>query len=136
MTDNINKDYYAPRYISQTNNSFVNSWFNDGKENNSLKEVVFNINKIVLLGNPGIGKSKELEKLFIDLWEEKDKNGLIPFSISLKNFRKSNKFEDLIIYPDWRSLSNIIFILDGLDEIAEIQDFISAFEIFISKNNL
>jgi hypothetical protein len=136
MKEKINKDYYERRYISQTNNSFANGWFNDGKENNILKEVIFNVKKIVLLGNPGIGKSKELERLFNDLWEEKDKNGLIPFSISLKNFRKSNKFEDLIIYPEWRSLSSIIFILDGLDEIAEIQDFISAFEIFISQNNL
>lgn len=136
MKKEINEDYYEPRYISQTNNSFANGWFNDGKENNILKEVVFNVNKIVLLGNPGIGKSKELERLFIDLWEEKDKNGLTPFSISLKNFRRSNKFEDLIIYPDWKSFSSIIFILDGLDEIAEIQDFISAFELFIAQNNL
>lgn len=136
MKETINENYYEPRYISQTNNSFANGWFNDGKENNILKEVIFNINKIVLLGNPGIGKSKELERLFIDLWEEKDKNGLIPFSINLKNFRNSNKFEDLIIYPDWKTLSSIIFILDGLDEIAEIQDFISAFETFISQNNL
>nr|WP_314898287.1 NACHT domain-containing protein [uncultured Flavobacterium sp.] len=136
MKEKVKKDYYEPRYISQTNNSFANSWFNEGKVNNILKEVIFDKDKIVLLGNPGIGKSKELERLFTDLWEEKDKNGLIPFSISLKNFRKSNKFEDLIVYAEWKSLSSIIFILDGLDEIAEIQDFISAFEVFISQNKL
>ncbi|MFN4149505.1 MAG: NACHT domain-containing protein [Candidatus Sericytochromatia bacterium] len=136
MKEYINVDYYEPRYISQTNNSLANSWFNGSKKSNILKEVIFDKDKIVLLGNPGIGKSKELERLFADLWKEKDKNGLIPFSISLKNFRKSNKFEDLIIYPEWKSLSSIIFILDGLDEIAEIQDFISAFEVFISQNKL
>lgn len=136
MKENIIKDYYEPRYISQTNNSFANSWFNESKENNILKKVIFDKDKIVLLGNPGLGKSTELEMLFSDLWEEKDENGLIPFLINLKNFRKTNRFDDLIPYLEWKSLSSVIFILDGLDEIADIQDFISALEVFISQNKL
>ena len=127
------KNYYEPRFVSQSLGNTTN-WFYDNNNKKTLLDIVFEYNKIVLLGSPGIGKTKELEILFEKLWEEKDTTGRVPFSINLKNFRKINKFEDLIVYPDWKTLSSIIFILDGLDEIAEIQDFISAFELFISQN--
>lgn len=127
-------NYYEKRYISKTNKNSVEIFFDAKNNSKTLKEYIFEFDKIILLGNPGIGKTKELEKLFDDLWVEKEENGLIPFLINLKNFRKANKFEDLISYKDWIRLPNIIFILDGLDEIAEITDFLSAFEIFISQN--
>lgn len=127
------ENYYEPRYVSQSLSNTTN-WFYDNTDKRTLLDAVFEYDKIVLLGNPGIGKTKELNILFEKLWEEKEMTGRIPFSVNLKNFRKINKFEDLIIYPDWKTLSSIIFILDGLDEISEIQDFISAFELFISQN--
>lgn len=128
-----NTNYYEPRNVNQSQGHTTN-WFGQEKNDKTLFDVIFEYNKIVLLGNPGIGKTMELEILFEKLWNEKDVRGIIPFSINLKNFRKINKFEDLIIFSNWKSLPRIIFILDGLDEIAEIQDFISAFEIFISQN--
>ena len=130
------ENYYEPRYISQSNNNSVNFFFGEKNNRKTLYESIFEFDKIVLLGNPGIGKTKELDNIFEVLWLEQETTGLIPFSINLKNFRPINEFEDLIKYEDWKSLPNIIFILDGLDEISEIQDFISAFEIFVSKNNL
>jgi len=129
-----NNNYYEPRFISKTNNNSLDLFFEEKNNVKTLKEYIFEYDKIVLLGNPGIGKTKELESLFDTLWDEKETTSLMPFSINLKNFRPINEFEDLISYKDWKNLSSIIFILDGLDEISEIQDFISAFEIFISKN--
>ena len=132
----IQKEYYEPRYVSRSNHNSMEFSFGGKKEKKTLYDLIIKFDKIVLLGNPGIGKTKELENLFEVLWREHETTGLIPFSINLKNFRLINIFEDLISYKEWKNLPRIIFILDGLDEISEIQDFISAFEIFVSKNNL
>ncbi|MCL9803887.1 hypothetical protein NAT51_00010 [Flavobacterium amniphilum] len=129
----INQNYYEPRYIRKADkNSFV--FWDENNDLKMLKDYVFEYDKIILLGNPGIGKSKELNNLFNVLWSEIDETSLIPFLINLKNFRSINKFEDLLVYRDWENLSQIVFILDGLDEISEIEDFLSAFEIFINKH--
>ena len=125
-------NYYEQRYVVQNLNEF-NFWFGDTIKQ-TLSELVFKNDKIVLLGNPGLGKTKELDVLFETLWDAQEVNGLIPFLINLKNFRTTNKFEDLIPYKEWEELEQIIFILDGLDEVAVIQDFLSAFELFISQN--
>ncbi|MBF4518950.1 hypothetical protein IRZ71_21550 [Flavobacterium sp. ANB] len=128
-----NTNYYEPRYVNKSQGHTTN-WFGEAKDDKTLFDAVFTESKIVLLGNPGVGKTKELEMLFQNLWKSKETTGLIPFSINLKNFRKINKFEDLITYKNWKALPKTIFILDGLDEIAEIHDFVSAFELFVSQN--
>ena len=128
--EDINLEKYFPRYLisekSDTNFSF--------EENQKLKDSIQNDKKIVLLGNAGIGKTKELQNLFTVLWEEKQKTNLVPSYLNIKNFRKTSIFEDLIKYKDWKLLPKLIFIIDGLDEIADIQDFVSSFENFISEN--
>lgn len=132
----MNKDYYEPRHIIKSSKKNLNFYFDDNNNFKTLEDNIFEYDKIVLLGNPGIGKSRELQNLFTSLWDKIDINGIVPFSINLKNFRPINKFEDLLGYEDWESLSQIIFILDGLDEIAEISDFLSAFEIFLNQHKL
>ena len=67
--------------------------------------------------------NKKKEKSFI----------FFPFFINLKNFRLSTEFEDLILFEEWKELPSITFILDGLDEISNINDFISELEIFLKK---
>lgn len=129
-----NLKYYEPRYISKTSQQSKYSFFDTNSDKKKLKDYIFEYDKIILLGNPGIGKTIELSHLFDILWEEKGKSGLTPFSINLKYFRKNNNFDDLIPYKEWEVLPNVVFILDGLDEIEHIQDFLSAFEIFISTN--
>lgn len=132
----MNKNYYEPRHIIKSSKKTLNFYFDDNNNFKTLEDNIFENDKIVLLGNPGIGKSIELQNLFTSLWNKIDINGIVPFSINLKNFRPINKFEDLLGYHDWQSLPQIIFILDGLDEIAEISDFLSAFEIFINQHKL
>lgn len=131
----LDSSYYEPRYLGKENSTNSNfQWRNNGNSK-TLYQSVFEFDKIILLGSPGIGKTRELDELFNTLWKEKENKGLIPFHLNLRNFRTANKFEDLIMYKKWTSLTNIIFILDGLDEIADIQNFISALEVFIHSNS-
>lgn len=92
-------------------------------------------NRIVILGNPGIGKTKELENLFLSLWNKKKKTGMVPFYLNIKNFGEKNDFEKLIKFDDWRLADKPCFIIDGLDEISNINYFISQLELFFSKNS-
>lgn len=126
--------YYEQRYIkTPKNNSEIQ--LIDEQSKNTLNDILAQNNRIVLLGNPGIGKSTELKILF-DLLDEKKEDDLnYPFNINLKNFRSISKFEDLIPFAEWKDLPSITFILDGLDEIAAIQDFVSELEFFLGKND-
>lgn len=126
--------FYEKRYISKNENDSLNLFLIDENENTTLHQAIFEHDKIVLLGSPGIGKTTELRNLFDNLWDKKEDTGLIPFFLNIKYFRNTSRFEDLIPFKDWRKLQNVIFILDGLDEIADIQDFVSELELFISKN--
>lgn len=132
----MNQNYYELRHVIKSNEKSFNFYFENLNVQKTLEDNVFEYDKIVLLGNPGIGKSTEFKNLFDVLWSKIDSNGLVPFSINLKNFRPVNNFEDLLPYKDWKNLPQIIFILDGLDEIAEIEDFLSAFEIFMNQHKL
>ncbi len=131
-----NLDYYEPRFYDSENESANPKFFMEFEKGKTLEEYTNSHDRIVLLGNPGIGKSKELSNLFQILWDSKAITGRIPIGLNLKNFRKNNLFEDIILIDDWKNFNKIIFLLDGLDEIAEIQDFISAFSIFIAKYEL
>ena len=128
-------EFYEHRYISKNDSDSRSLFFLEDSDRITLKNTVFEHDKIVLLGSPGIGKTTELKNLFNELWKEKDQNGLIPFYINLKYFRKTSRFEDLITFKDWIKLPKVVFILDGMDEIADIQDFVSELELFISKKN-
>jgi len=127
-------DFYENRSIQSTENKSSSFFLEELVGGNSLIKSVSENDKIILLGNPGIGKTTELLNLFDELWDKISENGLFPFFINLKNFRSINKFEDLIANSNWRNFSQIIFILDGLDETSDIEDFISALELFINKN--
>jgi hypothetical protein len=131
----MKEEHYEIRYINKTSKDTNKYSLFDIDDKVLLVNEVFGQEKIVLLGNPGIGKTTELKHLFDQLWDKKDDTGLIPFHVDLKFFRSTNKFEDLILYEDWKSLPSIIFILDGLDEIQSLHDFISEFEMFTTRFN-
>lgn len=123
-------DNYEKRYIKREEINY----FTINEENETLEHFLQEKNRIVLLGNAGIGKTIELKCLFNSLWDKREEQQNFPFFITLKNFRGTSTFEDLIPLKEWRELPIITFILDGLDEIANIQDFISALEVFLDNN--
>nr|WP_315032208.1 NACHT domain-containing protein [uncultured Chryseobacterium sp.] len=110
-------------------------WVEDKEEGQTLRNIVTDKNRVVLLGNPGIGKTKELENLFKNLWNEREETKVVPFFLNIKNFKNNNSFDELIKYNNWKNLDNVCFVIDGLDEIADIQGFISALELFLEKND-
>lgn len=130
----MSKMYYEQRFIKNSKGNTEFSLFEEEKNKYTLSDILLENRNVVLLGNPGIGKTTELKLLFDNLWENRKNSLNIPFYINLKNFRKYSKFDNLIPFNEWRELPVITFILDGLDEIAEIQDFVSEMENFIKRN--
>ncbi|WP_312288085.1 NACHT domain-containing protein [Chryseobacterium gleum] len=126
--------YYEFRYIETSSvQSSPQQIFDEREDQTTLLQFLQKQDRVILLGNPGVGKTTELRNLFDHIWEKIDETGEVPLSLNLKNFRKPHTIEDLIRFPDWQTLSSIVFIFDGLDEIADIQDFISELEIFMIK---
>jgi hypothetical protein len=98
----------------------------------TLSNIVNTENKIFILGNPGLGKSTELKKLAIDSWKEGEFSGFVPIFKNLKNFTNTDDFYNFLPL-NWTELNNILLILDGIDEISDIEYFKSKIETFINK---
>jgi hypothetical protein len=128
MSTNLLKRLYSPLISSEEVFAFDQDF-----ERQTLEELLSKESKIVVLGEPGVGKTFELMGLFDSLWENKESKDSVPFFISLKKYHVSFNFEDLIPYQNWKELSSVTFILDGLDETAYPHDFISVLDVFINK---
>lgn len=132
----MNKEYYELRYIeTSTIDTGTFSLFDDIEDRRTLLDFIYDNDKIFLLGNPGVGKTTELKYIFEEIWKDINTSQLIPIYLNIKTFRTTSTIEDLINVENWQNLPSIIFIFDGLDEIANIQDFISELENFILKYN-
>lgn len=130
----MKKNYYELRYIeSGAVGDGTFSLFDDVEDRRTLHDYVKENDKVFLLGNPGIGKTTELKHVFDRIWQSIDEEQLIPVYINIKTFRLTSRLEDLILVEDWMKHPAVVFIFDGLDEIANIQDFISELENFIQK---
>lgn len=129
-------EYYELRYIDSSpfEDSFI-SLLEQNKRNLTLLDIISIEDCIFLLGNPGSGKTTELAHVFHSLWKNKQQNQLVPLSINIKNFRTSSIIEDLIKVDSWAELPAIAFIIDGLDEIANVQDFTAALQNFMRDYN-
>lgn len=130
---------YISRLIKEANKPSKETDFLFVSENSiteiTLSESVIKSDKInfILKGQPGIGKSYELQRLAIDLWEDHNSN-LIPFYRSLRNFSKGKSLKDFLNWEELSKYSDIILILDGIDEIDDENHFFSEFNTFISNN--
>jgi len=109
------------------------------KNQNTLQSVILksfennDVDGVVLLGNPGTGKSSELKQLAILLWETKEEVKHIPFFRTVNTFSSSDKIEEYLP-KDWKHIQRLVIILDGLDEIPNPKDFISQLEKFTVDN--
>ena len=136
---NLNEDlYYEERLLRNnyqiTDEDSLKSFFEEREIGQNVNEILQTENRIVILGNPGIGKTVELNHLFIYFWKEKEKKGIIPFYLNIKNFTDNTDIENLINFPNWRLIENPCFIIDGLDEISNLNNFISKLELFLTYN--
>ncbi|MBL7789017.1 MAG: hypothetical protein JNL75_04195 [Chitinophagales bacterium] len=111
-----------------------NNKSSNGKNLKSLKTSLIDYDKIALLGDPGIGKTNELYATAKELWETKKETGIIPIFIDLKDYIYSKPFESLIKYSDWKKFSQLVFFIDGLDEVERIIEFKKQLERFIEEN--
>lgn len=130
----MSQDYYELRYIENSAvDSGAFSLFDESENRRTLVDFINQHDKIFLLGNPGIGKSTELKHVFDNVWENINEQQLVPILINIRSFRLTSKLEELIPSEEWQEFPSVLFIFDGLDEIANIQDFISELENFIFK---
>ncbi len=88
---------------------------------------------VVVLGNPGYGKSQELKKFAVDLWENRALTSLVPKFQSLKNFNMETSIESLLP-QDYNYFTGLTIIFDGLDEVHDIIDFTNKLRAFIADN--
>ena len=113
----------------KSQNNLISSFLGKTILDDTLEKCIKTENKVILLGNPGLGKTTELERLAINIINDKG-NELIPIYRNLKNFTSNHDIES-ILFKNWESYKNLIFIFDGIDEIPDIQDFNSKLETFI-----
>jgi hypothetical protein len=127
----LDKDYIE-RTLSEVLKKELN-YFEDDKNNSTLPEILNDHKNLFILGNPGSGKSTELRKLAILNWKEGEIEDYVPIFKSLRNFTVTDTVESYL--PDnWIGLNRILLILDGIDEISDIEYFRSKLENFIEKN--
>lgn len=89
---------------------------------------------IILLGNPGYGKTSELKQLAAELWSARETTNIIPFFKTLKNFTVSSQIEDFLP-RNFKLIPRLAVIFDGVDEIENITDFSSKLRSFIDENS-
>jgi len=128
---NIN---YVDRKIKfiETENSFQTDIFNTDEQNKiNLNDELNSRSKILLLGNPGIGKSTELKSIFYKFFNDKEQP-YIPYFKNLKTFTTLNTIESFIGLDEIKEWEPVLLIFDGIDEIKDISDFTSKLNQFIS----
>lgn len=119
------------RTFSKDTNQINDYWSYRNKNFRLDNEVLTDFSRIILLGNPGIGKSIELKKVALDCWENQNDN-YFPIFKNLRNFTIQDKLET-ILNVDWENYKKIFFIFDGIDEIPDPQDFISKLQTFLEN---
>lgn len=143
----IPKDYIE-RYVSCPTTDSTDKYFTLPTAENTLLSIIAsflaskkqNIKGIVLLGNPGSGKSIELKRIALHYWQHREVLDWVPFFREIKNFTQSDQIISFLP-ENWKEIPRLLIILDGLDEIHHSQSFRSKLEKFItdtegSKNKI
>ncbi|RZM04108.1 MAG: hypothetical protein EOO88_56150, partial [Pedobacter sp.] len=87
---------------------------------------------VVLLGNPGYGKTSELKDFAVELWETRDLRMHIPKYERLRDFNSGMSIEDLLP-ANYQNIGSLVVVLDGIDEIHDIADFTNKLRRFSSE---
>lgn len=131
---NIEADeFHIARTIRNSQKREYDFYFSAKDKKTLLSDIYKNNLGIILLGNPGFGKTSELKQLAIELWQNRTISNIIPIFKSLKNFTSTCKIEDFLPL-NFKLIPKQIIIFDGIDEIENIIDFSNKLRIFISNN--
>ncbi|MEO8235766.1 MAG: hypothetical protein ABI549_10165 [Flavobacterium sp.] len=128
----INDDYVNRSFSEDLDTTFRFSFY-DKVESLTLNKILETNDNIFILGNPGNGKSTELKKMALSIWKEGEVEDPIPIFKNLRNFTITDDVSSYLP-KGWEELNNILFILDGIDEISDIENFKSKLESFITSN--
>lgn len=129
---NLDKNYIERSFSEEVENK--NSFFRNEKiEDLTLSKIFEKEDKIFIVGNPGIGKSTELKKFALQNWKTGENENFVPIFKSLKNFTNTDSITNYLP-KGWEELNKVFFILDGIDEISDIEYFKSKLENFINQN--
>ena len=126
-------EYHIKRSIRNSPKREYEFYFPESNKKTLFSEIYENKLGIVLLGNPGFGKTSELKQLAIELWDSRQEENIIPFFKSLKNFTTSSIIEDFLP-QNFKLIPKQIVIFDGVDEIEKIIDFSNKLRNFIIGN--
>lgn len=120
------KSTYVSRSIQQDFDSMEETYVYhvEEKERLNLTDSLKIEKRILLTGNAGLGKTSELKQLAISLWDSSNTK-YIPVYRNLRDFTSNSTLERYLALRAMNEYANIIFILDGVDEIADKQHFIS-----------
>jgi energy-coupling factor transporter ATP-binding protein EcfA2 len=123
---------YIKRYVTIIQ-TLDNDYLNNENDELELKELLEQDNFIILIGNPGIGKSTELHSLAETLWHEGEQIEKTPIFIDLKSFNSNKKIGDFL--PNcFEHLPCPIIIMDGIDEITDLAHFKSELNYFMQHS--
>jgi len=127
--------HYLPRKVCPSQDySSRHLLFLKSKPSQDIITIVQNHNLIVLLGDAGIGKTTELQRI---AWHfSKDDSPLYPYFISLNKYINQSISE--LLPSQWNKIpeAQLLVILDGLDEIESKNrnDAIRRIELFTDQN--
>lgn len=125
-------EHHISRTFRTTHDKEPYIWDNPDQDNFLGKTIAESINGIVLLGNPGTGKTSELRHIALSMWSNREKDDVTPYYTSLKNFNSLSTIES-ILPENYRHLSYLVVILDGMDEVDKIANFRNKLEEFIDR---
>ncbi len=125
---------YIQRKIIDYSTYHSTSYQYFGNENlQNLKSIIKSKQKIILLGDAGIGKSKELKN--VEYQFSKNDSSLFPVLINLNKYG-ANELTSLFL-DDWDEIpkNQLLLLMDGFDEVESKyrNDLIKQIELFCDK---
>lgn len=127
------ENYITRRYTEDRGDNQYYYWFDDEVESSlTLQNILEKEDRIFVLGNPGIGKTTELENFTIANWKEGEVSGYVPIFKSLRDFTNTDSIEEYLP-SGWKEIGRILLILDGIDEIVDIEYFKSKLNNFFNN---
>jgi len=131
----ISRTITYTKHLEKAGHRFNILDFDDSDLIHSVKTLIDDdkIDGLVLLGNPGLGKSVELRELALHYWDHRDSEKWVPFYRSINNFTFNEYISDRLP-KEWKYVKQMLFIFDGLDEISYANEFKSKLQNFILEN--